>query len=142
MRWRKVMTADYSEFELILDDSQKNFDPKERVYNHKGELLFWFKHNNPDALPLNYPNKDLVDFIYEEFEEWKLAKMNEPIGIGFHYSVPGFDCDGVPAFSHYDQKRCVDYGDVTQFEILTVEMVLVWYGYTLYRLKNANLKSK
>jgi hypothetical protein len=100
MQWRRVKTADYSEFTLVIDECYKEFDSAEYVHDHKGKLLFWYNHPNPQALPLRYANIDSVcKFLgvekdYFEGEEWKL---NQPLGEGFATSVQGFDCDGVPA---------------------------------------------
>ena len=141
MQWRKVKTADYFEFNLELV-KLGCIDKNERIYNHKGELLFWFNHNDPESLPLNYPPQEMIDFLLENSEADYARIMevaSEPIGQGFYYSVQGFDCDGVPNFSHYDMNHCSQYNDVTKFEILTAGTVMKWYGLFIYNLKNANI---
>ncbi len=145
MQWRKVMSSDNSDFNIVLGGEHLFYNENERVYNHKGELLFWFNHNKPEDLPLNYPDPKLIEWLRndEEFdgEEWKLKKLNEPLGKGFHHSIQGFDCDGVPVFSHYTQDYiATHYNDTSQFEILTVGMVIKWYGWFLYKLKNSTHK--
>lgn len=144
LKWREVKVADQSEFELILNDSHNNFDPSAPVHNHKGELLFWFNHQEPEKLPLNYPDKETIAFLRndDEVEQYRVDILEkEPLGIGFHYSVKGFDCDGVPVFSHntYDYIA-THYKDMTRFEVLTVGTVIKWYGWFLLQLENSILK--
>ena len=54
------MTADYNKFNLILSDEHKALPPDEFVYNHNGELLFWF-NINPADIPIFDYNR-LLDF--------------------------------------------------------------------------------
>src|SRR5690606_11615957 len=49
MQWRNLMTADYREFNLILSEEHKAFPKDEYVYNHKGEVLFFFDYNPLDV---------------------------------------------------------------------------------------------
>lgn len=143
MQWNKVRCADYNEFQLMLSDEHVGFSPDEFVHNHKGELLFWYNHQDPEALSKNYPSIESainilgVDPSVFEGEEWKLS---EPLSGGFHWSVKGFDCAGTPTFSHGTANYIATfYNDVTEFEPLTVGVVLKWYGYFLWKLKNANI---
>lgn len=142
MQWRKIKTADYSMFNLAIDEEYKRLPADEFVYNHKGEQLFWFNHTNPEALQKNHMDVDSmceilgIDRSQFEGEEWK---FNQPIGEGFHWSVRGFDCEGVPCFSHYSASHCSGYTDMNQFEPLTVGMVVKWFGWFLWRLNNSNL---
>lgn len=143
MQWRKVKTADYNEFKLLVGDEHKSMDIDEYVCNHKGEQLFWFMHKYPYLLPKNIVvAADVVrvlgiDESFLDGEEWKIS---EPIGKGFHWSVKGFDCDGVPVFSHNTQNYvATHYNDMNEFEPLTVGMVTRWFGWFLLELDNSKL---
>lgn len=144
MSWRKVKTADYSKFHLIIDDEYKFYQKDELVCNHKGENLFWYNHINPEILPKNIVTIDDIvrvlgiDKSYLEGEEYKIS---EPIGTGFHWSIRGFDCDGLPVFSHNTiNYLATHYKDLTPFEPLTVGMVVKWYGWFIYQFKNSHLQ--
>lgn len=144
MQWRKVKAADYNNFTLIVNEEYKTFPKDELVYDHNGENLFWYNHLNPDTLPKNIMTADSaskvlgVDRSIFDGEEYKISK---PIGNGFHWSVRGFDCDGVPVFSHYTTNYlATHYENLSDFEPLTVEMVSMWFGWFLYQLNNASLK--
>lgn len=143
MQWRKVVTADYSKFKLLINDEHKKLAKDEYVHNHKGEQLFWYNHKNPDELPKNYADIKSISKYFEIDEDYfsgEEYKLNEPLTKGFHWSVRGFDCDGVPTFSHYTTNYiATHYKDVTDFEPLTVEMVLRWYGWFLWQLDNSRL---
>mgnify|MGYP003521417859 CR=1 FL=1 len=147
MQWRKIKSNDYGTLNLIIDNSYKSMNDSEYVYNSKGEQLFWYNHIEPEKLPLNYFDIESAvsvfgEYIREHFkgEEWKLT---EPLGKGFHTSVKGFDCDGVPVFSHYSADYIgTHYTDIDAFEPLTVGMVKLWFGWFLYQLENSVLQSK
>ena len=82
------------------------------------------------------------EHILEEFEG-EMYKFTEPLSNGFHWSVRGFDCDGVPVFSHYSTEYiATNYEDISVFEPLTVKMVTMWFGWFLYQLQNSNLQIK
>ena len=143
MQWRKAKTADYGKFTLNINDEYKAFPKDEFVYDHNGENLFWFNHTNPEILPKNIVTIDDIvrilgiDRRYLEGEEYKIS---QPIGKGFHWSVKGFDCDGVPIFSHYTTNYiATHYDDITKFEPLTVKQVVFWFGWFIYGLENAKL---
>ena len=78
MQWRKVKTADYSQFKLIVNQEYKTFDKDELVYDHKGENLFW-RHYNPEEIPL---------FENHNQKTWKTDYDM--------YCAKGLDVDGVP----------------------------------------------
>jgi hypothetical protein len=42
MQWNKVHTANYSKFELTIDNTYYFFPENEFVYNHEGKQLFYF----------------------------------------------------------------------------------------------------
>ncbi len=142
MSWNKVRVADYSKFNLIVDQKYKSINPDEFVYNFRGEQLFWYNHTNPEILPRQYAEIESavkifgVDKRVFEGEEWK---MSEPMGKGFHWSVRGFDCDGTPCFSHYNADHVASHSDMNQFEPLTVGMVVKWWGWFLWQLNNVSL---
>lgn len=143
MGWRKVMTADYSKFNLIVDDEYKKFPSNDFVYNHKGELLFFFTYNPADIPVYDSDAERVID------EHWldKIHESREPHGIrwssGGHinYSGKGMDCEGIPVFSHCTQDYVADYyKDVDKFEPLTVGTVVKWFGWFLYQLNNSYLQ--
>lgn len=118
MQWRKVKTADYSKFNLIIDDEYKRLPSDELVYDNKGENLFW-RELDPEQL-----------------------------------FARGLDCDGVPTFSHGTQKN-ITIGNMyrytleevsevlnpmKEYELLTVGIVVKWFGWFLYQLENNSLK--
>jgi len=144
MQWRKVKAADYSEFDLIIKNEYADLALDEFVYDHQGEQLFWFNHKDPESLPKNYADLELAAKLFgipKEHFEGEQWKTSEPIGKGFHWSVKGFDCDGVPVFSHNSAKYiATHYSDMNQFEPLTVGEVLKWFGWFLYQLENSRLK--
>lgn len=143
-QWNKVRSADeiYG-LDLILISDLSKLDPNKRVYNHKGELLFWYNHKNPDSLRMltiadikQSMDENGFDSSVIDGEEYKLKSMEEKL----HWSVKGFDCNGTPVFSHYT----IDYigqqnMEVKDFEILTVGTVLKWYGWFIYNLKNSKI---
>lgn len=98
--------------------------------------------NTPKLFQKNYVDIEFIERVlgipreHLQGEEWKLS---EPIGEGFHYMVKGFDCDGVPNFSHCTSDYCARFEDVNQFEPLTVGMVVKWFGWFLYQLRNSVL---
>ncbi len=134
IQWRKVKTADYNEFNLVINDEYKTFPKDKYVYDYNGENLFW-RHYNPEEIPLlnRYELNDGERPPYPPM--WKTENGN--------YSAKGLDCDGVPTFSHFTAKEIVNQNrDMTEFEPLTVEIVNWWFGWFLYQLKNSNLKIK
>jgi len=141
MQWRKVQTADYFEFNLLLEPEYQSFNKDEFVYDHKGEQLFWYNHQNPDSLPKNYADIEMLRELVGDELDGELWKLSEPMGIGFASHVHGFDCDGVPVFSHYTANYiATHYKDVNVFEPLTVGLVVKWVGWFLYRLQNSRLQ--
>ena len=148
MQWRKVKTADYSECNLTIECDYKKYALTDYVYNHKGEQLFWFNNADPDTLTKETVKKrridilELIELLGEEFEgeSWRFAEVNTN---GFHHSIHGFDCDGVPVFNHHTADYvATHWTDVTQFEPLTVGTVVKWFGFFLYQLKKSTLTFK
>jgi hypothetical protein len=141
IQWRKVKTADYSEFSLIIDNEYKKLPPNEFVYNHEGKQLFWWNYKSPDDLPKKSVSLrsacETFGIDYEELEgeEWKVKDS-------WYYSTGAVDVDGVPIFSHYTAKDCATFPDITQFEPLTVGAVVKWFGWFLYGLENMKLKKQ
>ncbi len=132
MQWRKVKTADYGKFILLINDEYKAFPKDELVFNHSGENLFW-RHYNPEEIPIlnRYALSDGEQPAYPPM--WKTD-----YGM---YSAKGLDCDGVPAFSHGTSKEIYNSkADMKNFEPLTVEMVNWWFGWFLYQLENSHLQ--
>jgi hypothetical protein len=138
--WSNVMTADNNKFNLILSDEHKLFSPDEYVYNHKGELIFWFNINPADIPVFTY--NPLINFDEIRTKHRWYGTLWEQ-GRHVNYIGPGLDCSGVPTFSHFTQDRAADpYYDITEFEPLTVKTVTHWYGWFLLQLNNSYLQKK
>lgn len=134
MQWRRIKTADYNKFTLIVDDEYKSFPDAEQVYNHKGEHLFW-RHYNPEEIPMlnRYALSDGEQPPYPEM--WKTD-----YGM---YSAKGLDCDGVPTFSHGTAENIYNgKSDLKGFEPLTAGVVKWWFGWFLWNINNSALKFK
>jgi hypothetical protein len=130
MQWRKVKTADYYKFILVINDEYKSFTKDELVYNHNGENLFW-RHYNPEEIPM------LTGYELNDGERPPYPPMwKTEYGM---YSAKGLDCDGVPTFSHQTANSIYNSKDIKDFEPLTVEIVRWWFGWFLYQLKNNEL---
>lgn len=126
-QWRKIKTADYEEFKLIVDESFKKMPQNAFVFNHKGENLFWDNYN-PETIPL-LNRYDLVDGQRPEYPDaWKTEYEM--------YCVRGLDVDGVPTFSHNTSLKVANYENIDNFEPLTVKVVSFWVGWFLQNLKN------
>lgn len=134
MQWRKVKTADYSKFKLIISGEYKAFPKDEFVYNHNGENLFW-RHYNPEEIPI-LNQYALVDGEQPPYPlMWKTDYDM--------FSAKGLDVDGVPTFSNGTANNIYNgKSDMTDFEPLTVEIVNYWFGWFLYRLQNTELTFK
>lgn len=127
MQWRKIKTADYSNFKLVIDTEYKTLPLDEYVFNHKGENLFWWDYN-PEKIP-TITGHELKDGERFYPDQWKTTYDM--------YSAKGLDCDGVPTFSHYTANKIINNNpDLTEFEPLTVATVTKWFGWFLYKLQN------
>jgi hypothetical protein len=135
MQWRKVKTADYSKFNLIVDDEYKLMPKDEYVYDHKGELLFFYTYN-PAEIPIFTPPLPDIETIFDTTDA-----RGFNYGQCTNYSGKGIDCDGVPTFSHFtaDYLGTHKY-DLNAFEPLTVDMVTKWFGWFIYQLNNSYLQ--
>ena len=130
MQWRKVKTADYNKFVLIINNQYRSFPKDELVYDHNGENLFW-RHFNPEEIPM------LNDYALIDGERPTYPPMwRTSDGV---YAAKCLDCDGVPTFSHQKANSIYDFKDMAYFEPLTVEIVTWWFGWFLYQLKNNEL---
>lgn len=149
MQWRKVMTADYNKFNLVIDDEYKSLPIDEYVHDHKGELIYFFTYNPSDIPVYNADAERIID------EEWldKIHESKKPYGIQWgiselghtNYNMPGADCSGVPTFCHWTEERVTqedtwNYYGHDKFEPLTVGTVLKWFGWFLFQLQNSYLK--
>lgn len=65
-QWNKVRTANYSQFSLTIDDEYKRLDKERFVYNHKGELLYFFPYNPTEIMTFQRTVIDDEDFDYDE----------------------------------------------------------------------------
>lgn len=150
MQWRKVRTADYDKFNLIVNDEYKMFPKDEYVYTHEGKLIYFFTYNPADMMVFQRTVIDEVDFDYNEarsvYRDFIIQNDGGKYGSpSTSYFMRGTDCCGVPTFSHWDedrvtQKDCWDYYGADQFEPLTVGLVLKWFGWFLYKLENSYLQ--
>jgi hypothetical protein len=136
--WRKVITADYAKFNLIVNDEYKTFPLDEYVYDHNGELLFFWDYN-PADVPIFHRG---CGYSYEQIKrENKYFGIQEEIGFQPFCVMDGADCEGIPTFSHWTTNYVAEYWkDVMAVTPLTVEIVLRWHGWFLYRLNNSYLK--
>lgn len=150
VQWRKVKTADYNKFNLTVNDEYKMFPKEEYVYDHKGGLIFFFTYNPADIMIFQRTLIDEVDFDFDEarsvYRDFIIHNDGGKYGSPWtSYFMRGTDCDGVPTFSHWDENRvtqedCWNYFGSDQFEPLTVDTVLKWFGWFLYQLENSYLK--
>ncbi len=140
MQWRKVRTADYRNFNLIMTDEHKKMAKGDFVYNHKGEPLFFYDYNPADVPVFQWNKLFNLDVIRENNEQYGILWEYEG---HVNYFMKGTDCSGVPSFSHFTADHIADhYKDLTAFEPLTVEMVSRWYGWFLWRLNNCSLNAE
>lgn len=135
-QWRKIATADYNKFNLIIDREYNKLPSDEFVYDHKGELLYWFIYNPGDIPIIDAKAGFNYTAARQKYGQFIIAHNDGYIA----YFVTGLDCDGVPAFCHYNQDRVArDFQDMSVFEPLTVETVVKWFGWFLYNLDNSYL---
>lgn len=147
MQWNKVRCADYNKFNLIVLEDYKLMPKDEYVYNHKGELIYFFTYNPADLPVYNSDAERILD------ENWldKIHESTRPHGIFWarseghvNYIAPGMDCAGTPTFSHWDedtvtQESTWNYYGSDKFEPLTVGTVIMWFGWFIYQLNNSYL---
>lgn len=133
MQWRKIKVADYAKFRLVISDEYKSFQKDEYIYNHEGKQLFW-RNYNPEEIPL-LTGLESLDGESPYAGQW--------LTLWGMYSARGLDCDGVPTFSHHTADEIYNSkADMTDFEPLTVETVVWWFGWFLYQLNNNELNYK
>lgn len=147
--WGKVRTADYGKFNLTVDDEYKQFAGEDFVYNHKGELLYFFPYNPADVMVFQQTVIDDEDFDYDEaralHRDFIIHHDGGKYGSPWtSYFMRGTDCCGVPCFSHHSgdsiAERYGGYYSMFDFEPLTVKMVRQWLGWFLYNLENSYLQ--
>jgi hypothetical protein len=136
MQWRRIKAADYSKFNLVIDNCYKDMPKDAFVYNYQGEQLFFFTYH-PNEIPI-YTQTGILDIDLQPIPTPYAVKWISSNHM--FYNCKGVDSDGVPTFSHFTANHAVDYKDVTQFEPLTVETVVKWLGWFLYQLDNSYLK--
>lgn len=138
--WYRLTTADYQKFNLIIDEEYKSFPLDEFVYNHNGELLYYFTINPADIPIFTYSKFVNFDEIRAEHRWhgtiWEHGRHATFLG-------PGIDCVGTPTFSHMTQERVADpYYNLSEIEPLTVATVRKWFGWFLLNLNNSYLQKK
>lgn len=137
-QWRKVMAADYADFDLVIGDTHKTMNKDSIVHNHKGEQLFFYNYNPSDVLIFSSSVVLNLDWIRNRYSQYGID-----YGTSICYSIKGCDVDGVPAFSHYTVRYIeIKHTNISEFVPLTVGMVLHWYGWFLWQLNNSSLIRK
>lgn len=135
--WRNVLTADYSKFNLTLMDIHLNLNKKDFVYNHKGEQLFFYDYNPHDVPVFQWSKLFSLEEIRLNHKQYGILWSNDG---HTNYSMRGTDCNGVPCFSHYTANYIATHSsNISAFEPLTVETVLLWYGWLLWQLNNSKI---
>ncbi len=156
-QWRSIKTANYNNFNLIIDESYKMLNDEDFVYNHLGKRLFFYGYN-PGQVPIIKKYYFDVDFDsledainYTQDLEFKVGNnfiihhsgtINSPED-WFTFRMDGADCDGVPTLSFYTADYIATHSSrIDLFEPLTVNMVKMWFGWFLWNLENSILKLK
>lgn len=137
-QWRKVKTADYNKFRLIVDNEYKTMPKGEYVYNHEGEQLFFYAYNPNDIPIFNWSPVWDLETIRQNHISYGI---NWGGGNCINFHADGLDCDGVPTLSHYSADSIAEhYKNMNDFEPLTVQMVVKWFGWFLLQLDNSYLQ--
>ena len=138
LAWKAVMGADNQKFNLILSTEHELMNKDDYVYNHRGELLFFYGYNPADVPVFQFTPLLNTDKIHKEHEHFGI--LWTPDGV-VNYNMRGADCYGVPVFSHLTQDYIGShYKNIDAFFPLTVGMVIKWYGFFLWNLRNASLQ--
>lgn len=138
MQWNKVRCGDYNKFTLVVDTEYKQLPLDEFVYDHKGELLYFFDYN-PADVPVFQSNKLMT--LDEMIGNNKMYGILWDYGGRVNYHMRGADCVGTPTFSHWTADYIADYWkEPNDFEPLTVKTVVTWFGWFLYQLQNSYLQ--
>lgn len=145
--WNKVKTANYSQFNLIVDDEYKRLDPESFVHDHKGELLYFFPYNPAEVMAFQRTVIDEEDFDYDDaralHRDFIIHHAGGKYGSPWtSYFMRGADCQGTPTFTHHtgDIISRDGYYSMFDFEPLTVKMVRQWLGWFLFQLENSRLQ--
>ncbi len=133
-RWDKIS-------ELTIDTEYHSFPKDEYVYNHLGEQLFFYDYN-PNAMPVYASGVPLpIDrrIIIDQHGGYAISYG----GANLNYCGKGLDCEGTPTFSHYTMDYVAEHNyNIGEFEPLTVNTVIEWYGWFLLNLKNTKILTK
>lgn len=148
MQWRSIKTADYNNFNLIIDESYKMFNDADFVFNHKGKQLFFYGYN-PGTVPIiKRVILDIEDIEKNPTPEWKMGNNFILHNKGlysddwFTFRMDGTDCDGVPTLNFYTADYIATHSSyIHLFEPLTVGIVKMWFGWFLWQLENSRLIS-
>lgn len=138
-QWRQLVSADREKFNLVIDTEYKMLPKDEFVHDHTGEILFW-KNYQPADIPIVQKVRGIdIDFdgLMDEYGcygiVWDIYNSRS-------FNAPGLDCSGVPLFTHMNTDYVAQYKDVNQFDPLTVDTVITWFGWFLLQLNNAYLQ--
>lgn len=139
LQWNRCKTANYwGEFNLIIDEDYKKFDPDAFVYDHNGDQLFFFTYNPAEIPVFNFTQFMDLETIRAAHSQYGIRWDSNKESVS--YTAKGTDCSGTPIFSHLTADYvATQYKDVTQFEPLTVKTVVFWFGWFLYTLDSAKI---
>lgn len=143
-QWRSIKTADYNNFNLVIDESYKMLNDDDFVYNHKGKQLFFYGYN-PGNVPI-FISTGLEDKHHLKWEPGNNFIIHNKGTIysphdWFTFRMDGTDCDGVPTLNFYTADYITTHSSyIHLFEPLTVGMVKIWFGWFLWQLDNSRLK--
>jgi hypothetical protein len=143
MGWRKLIIADWNEFNLIVADDYKQMPSDEFVYSHQGELLYFMDYD-PWEVPIfdHIPGQLMIDAIHQYYKHYGIRWNAAGCPNHVNYKMEGTDCEGVPCFAHYPADRLAsDEGyNLNDYNPLTVGTVTKWLGWYLYQLENSRLQ--
>lgn len=138
MQWNAIMTADYDKFKLTVVDEYSKMPKDEFVYNHLGELLYFFDFD-PNDIPIfdTYESNGIMRYIN--------GRPHYGITHGHYhhtaFNVRGTDCYGIPIFTHLDANNIgTHYDNPFDFTPLTVDIVVKWLCWIMFRLKRAEIE--
>lgn len=145
IQWRSVKTADYNNFNLVIDENYKMLNDSEFVYDYNGEQLFFYGYN-PGSVPIISREEQVSTEKYKwetgnNFIIHSKGTIYSPED-WFTFRMDGTDCSGVPTFSHWTIDYIMKDHTIKYllFEPLTVGVVKMWFGWFLWQLDNCRLK--
>lgn len=148
MQWNKVRCANYSKFNLIVDNEYERLNKSDFVYTHGGTQLYHFNYNPWEVF--EYYGSCIEEYfdwddMRKKYKDFILVSTDHEGKEYKSYHIRGADCAGTPTFTHYDEDRVTSddtwgYYGGDAFEPVTVGYVIIWLGWFLYQLNNSYLK--